>query len=61
MTDAHLPPDDTPVRPPEADSDDDATIIKHLSPDLSSADLTNGLTVGTTHYDEKKTRELAGL
>jgi len=45
----------------EADSDDDATIIKHLSPDLSSADLTNGLTVGTTHYDEKKTRELAGL
>jgi hypothetical protein len=45
----------------EADTDDDATIIKHLATDLATADLSNGLNVGPTHYDEAKTRELAGL
>jgi hypothetical protein len=43
----------------EADSDDDATIIKHLASDLASADLSNGLTIGTTHYDEADVRKLA--
>jgi len=42
----------------EADSDDDETIIKHLSSDLATADLTNGLTVGTRHYDEARVRKL---
>jgi len=42
----------------EADSDDDETIIKHLAPDLASADLTNGLSVGTKHYDEVHIRKL---
>jgi hypothetical protein len=42
----------------DADTDDDATIIKHLASDLASADLTNGLTIGTTHYDEAQVREL---
>ena len=44
----------------EAESDDDATIIKHLSSDLASADLTGGLTIGTKHYDEAAVRRLSG-
>jgi len=43
----------------EADSDDDATIIKHLATDLASADLSKGLTVGTKHYDEADVRRLS--
>ncbi|HEY8320413.1 MAG TPA: hypothetical protein VIG46_01300 [Candidatus Baltobacteraceae bacterium] len=42
----------------EADSDDDATIIEHLASDLASADLSNGLCVGTKHYDEAQVRKL---
>jgi hypothetical protein len=42
----------------EADSDDDATIIEHLASDLASADLSNGLSVGTKHYDEAQVRKL---
>ena len=43
----------------DAESDDDATIIKHLSSDLATADLANGLTIGTKHYDEADIRRLA--
>ncbi len=42
----------------EAEADDDATIVKHLTPDLAEADLSTGLTVGTNHYDEHQVRRM---
>ncbi len=42
----------------EADADDDATIIKHLAPDLAKADLSTGLSVGMNHYDRDRVQQL---
>ncbi len=44
----------------EADTDNDATIIKHLASDLASADLSTGLKIGSNHYDEAQIRRLTG-